>query len=378
MELNHLPDIQFVETNLDVILQETIAGYEKAYLEQYGQEKKLFPGDPIRIYLYSQALREFQLRKLIDYSAKQNLLKYAKGDYLRHIGATKGVDQLGEQKATVLVRFNLSTALTSVYTIPAGLRVGPGNNLYFETTSPIEIPAGMQEVIGLVTCTVPGTIGNGFAPGQINIISDPQPYLISVVNIETSKGGSDVEDEESYRERIHLAPEGFSVAGPEGAYIYFAKSFSPLVLDVKAHSPSDGVVDLRLLLQDGELPSECFLQEAFEYLNAKDRRPLTDKLQVNAPDTVDYDIDLDYYILDKEAAAVASIQENVEKAIADYQLWQKAKIGRDINPSELISRVIRAGAKRVDVRSPVFTDITDQQVAISSAVQVQYGGIESD
>ena len=89
MELNHLPDIQFVETNLDVILQETIAGYEKAYLEQYGQEKKLFPGDPIRIYLYSQALREFQLRKLIDYSAKQNLLKYAKGDYLRHIGATK-------------------------------------------------------------------------------------------------------------------------------------------------------------------------------------------------------------------------------------------------------------------------------------------------
>lgn len=378
LNLNNLPDIQFVETDPEKIIQEIITGYEEAYFQQTGKRKKLYPGDPIRIFLYSQALREVQLRQLIDFSAKQNLLKYAKGDYLLHYGASKSVEKLGAQRATVKVKFRLSTALTSVYTIPVGLRVGPGNDIHFETTAPIEIPAGLQEVITTVRCTVEGVIGNDFTPGQINIISDPRPYLISVENIETSKGGSDEEDDESYRERINLAPEGYSTAGPEGAYIYHLRSFSPLIGDVYPHSPSEGVVDIRILLKGGELPSQTFIDEALAYVSAKDKRPLTDKVQMGAPITNLYNIDFDYYISSSDAASVDFIQQKVQNAIDDYKLWQNSKIGRAIDPSELIARIRDAGGKRIKVRNPIYTELSKTQSAVTGTVQGIYGGLVDD
>lgn len=63
-------------------------------------------------------------------------------------------------------------------------------------------------------------------------------------------------------------------------------------------------------------------------------------------------------------------------AVDNYVLWQKSKLGRDINPSELIVRVMAAGAKRVAVTAPVFKVTTDTQVAICSTKTVTLGGIE--
>ena len=378
MNLKNLPDIQFVEINPEKIIQEMITGYEKAYFEQTGKAKTLYPGDPIRIFLYSLALGKVQLLQCIDDSAKQNLLKYAREDVLLHLGVTKGVGRLGAQKATVKVLFRLSTALTSVYTIPAGLRVGTGNEIYFEVTKPIEIPAGQQEVVAVVQCTVEGTVGNEYTPGQINIISDPMPYLVSVENIETSKGGSDVEDDESYRERIYLSPEGYSTAGPEGAYIYHLKSFSPLVGDVYAYSPSEGVVDIRLLLKGGEIPSQNFLNEALAYVSARDKRPLTDKVQMGPPTTNSYNIDLDYYISSSDSASVDFIQQQVQKAIDEYKIWQNSKIGRDIDPSELIAMIRNAGGKRINIRSPIFTELSKTESAVTGTVHANYGGLIDD
>lgn len=44
------------------------------------------------------------------------------------------------------------------------------------------------------------------------------------------------EDDTSLRTRLVLRPEGFSVAGPEGAYIYHARSADGDVLDASATS----------------------------------------------------------------------------------------------------------------------------------------------
>lgn len=378
--LNNLPDIEFVSADIHALLEDIVSGYEKAHLEQTGKPIKLYPGDPLRIFLYSQALREFQLRKLIDHSAKQTLLKYAKGSYLDHIGANKGiqVSRLPASPATAQYRFTLSTAQTSVYTIPKGIRVSAGGDLYFETTEVLEIPSGDMSIETEVKCQTSGAIGNGFLPGQINVIVDPLPFLAKGENLTTSEGGSDIEDDERYRERIHLSPEGYSTAGPGEAYIYFAKSYSPLIKDVKANSPNDGEVDIRILLENGEIPSTTFLENIYDYLNDKKKRPLTDKLSVNAPETVTYNIDVDYYILDDNAASVPTIQNKVQEAINEYIVWQKSKIGRDINPSELIGRMIQAGAKRVELREPLFTSVQAIGVAVENTVSVQYGGMEDD
>lgn len=378
LTLKDLPDIDFVNTDVNKILNDMIAGYEQAYYESTGVRKKLYPGDPIRIWLYTQALREFQLRVLIDDAAKQNLLKYARKENLKHLGAFSRTSIFEPVPAKAKVKFTLSQARPTDEIIPHGTRVSPGNEIYFEVDQDVKVPAGIQEVIVDVTCTEAGTIGNGFTPGQINILVDPLPYNASVENIDTSQGGADEEDADSYRERIHLAPEGFSVAGPEGAYEYFARQYSPLVSDVKITNPSDGVVDIRVLLQNGELPDTTFLEGIYNYLSSKERRPLTDKVQVSEPTTVEYNIDLTYYISNADVAQEVLIKSRVEDAIQEYVIWQKSRIGRDINPSELISRIIQAGAKRVEVNAPKFTPIQETEVAIAGNLTITYGGLEDE
>ncbi|MNP79071.1 hypothetical protein D3C76_1768200 [compost metagenome] len=64
--------------------------------------------------------------------------------------------------------------------------------------------------------------------------------------------------------------------------------------------------------------------------------------------------------------------------MASYQLWQRSKLGRDINPSELIARVMAAGALRVNVTAPVYTALTATQVAQQGATTLTYGGLVDD
>ena len=49
-----------------------------------------------------------------------------------------------------------------------------------------------------------------------------------------------------------------------------------------------------------------------------------------------------------------------------YIAWQSGKLGRDVNPSKLISLLMQTGIKRVDVRSPVFTSLRDGNLALSA------------
>lgn len=376
--LDNLPDISFIDTNVEEILIRMVAEYEAAYFEQTGVRKKLYPGDPIRLFLYTQAMREMQLRMAIDHAAKQNLLAYSIGTNLDHLGAFWDVFRLDSQRASVMMLFTLSAPQPVTRQIPTGTRVSPDDNLYFATNEIHEIKAGQTEVFVPVFCLEDGEIGNGYMPGQINILVDPLPWIESVENIEESKGGAELESDDSFRERIRLAPESYSVAGPTDGYYFHAKSYNSLISDVSVLSPSPGVVDIRVLLQDGELPNEAMLEGLLAHLSSETIRPLTDFVQVNAPEVVTYNVDVTYYILNDNGTQEAAIRQAVEHAVRDYIQWQKSKIGRDINPSELIAQMIRAGAKRVNVSEPIFTRLDQHQVGIENEVHVNYGGLENE
>ena len=65
----------------------------------------------------------------------------------------------------------------------------------------------------------------------------------AVRNTETTRLGADVEDDASYRARIRLAPERFSVAGPSGSYRYHALSAHQGIADVAVYAPVPGTVE---------------------------------------------------------------------------------------------------------------------------------------
>lgn len=196
------------------------------------------------------------------------------------------------------------------------------------------------------------------------------PYVIS-------KKFADELEELSY-ERMRESVETYSTAGPLGGYEYFAKSASALIADVKATSPKPGEVDVRVLLTGGELPGEEILKEVLDILNADTVRPLTDHVTVAAPQAVPYNIDVTYYTQEGGALSADTIAADVAAAVKSFQKWQAEKMGRDVNPSQLIALLMQTGVKRVEVRSPVFAAVADNAVAQVGTVSVVNGGAERE
>lgn len=370
MPLSNLPDITFVDSNKETVLAELI----NLYTQITG--RTLAQGDPIRLFLSTIAAVIIQQRNLINYTGKQNLLRYAAGANLDHIGVLVGAERLPAAAAMTTVRITLAETRAVSTLIPAGTRITAGDNVFFAIKNNVNILAGETTADVPAECTETGAVGNGYLPGELKTIVDPVPFVASMVNTTTSEGGTDLESDDSYREVIHEAPEKFSCAGPDGAYKYFAKRASALIADVAVISPEPGKVQIVPLLENGELPGEEILDAVLEACNDRTVRPLTDHVITVAPTKVEYDITATYYIDRADEARAATIQQQITAAVNDFRLWQKSKLGRDINPSELIRRVMDAGAKRVVITSPEYQVIDNVSVAIDKTVNVSMGGME--
>jgi len=368
--LYNLPNITFAEKDVKLIESEIISTYESL------AGRTLAPGDPVRLFLLAVASIIAQQRSLIDFAAKQNLLAFSSGDYLDHLGALLGVERLPAYPAMTTIRFTLSEPQQSEVIIPMGTRVTPDGKLYFATIETIVVPAGEIQIDVMAKCLQDGTIGNGYLPGQINRLVDPLPWIHGIVNITESSGGADEETDDNFRERIRIAPESFSVAGSSGSYIFWARTAHQDIIDVSVTSPSPGVVEIYVLLKNGGIPSQEILEVVLETVSDEKIRPLTDYVSVLAPTVIEYELDVTWWLARDKTVEASQISSDVDKAVNDWVLWQKSALGRDINPSALISRIIASGAKRVDVASPSFTVLTPGEVAIARSISVTFGGIE--
>lgn len=372
MELKDLESLKFADAD-PAEMELNILTTVEALLK-----RKLQRADPLRLFLLGIEALFIQQRLLIDQTGKMNLLAYAKGGYLDHIGALVGADRLQATAATVTLEISLSAARDQATTIPAGARATAGDNIYFALTENAIIPAGELSTEARAVCTETGEAGNGYLPGEINKIVDPAPFWATVENTTKSEGGADTETDDAYRERIHEAPEKFSTAGPSGAYEYHAKAASALISDVSVDSPAPGEVVVYPLLKGGIVPGEEILAIVNEKLNDRTIRPLTDQVSVEAPEVVNYDVELVYYISRADATNATDIQRVTGEAVQDFVSWQKEKLGRDINPTELYYRLRAAGVKRAVITYPEYTETTKAQVAIAENITVTFGGLEDD
>ena len=291
--IDNLPDISFIDNITLTDVQALILNAFYRFYEQItGKRITLARADPYRVMMLACAQIIYQGLQQVDKAGKMNFLKYAYGDYLKNLAALKKVFENEPEKASVKVRWKLAEPRESATPIPAGSRVTADYAVYFETGDYTEIPAGETELTVVMYCTEAGEQGNGYMAGELSVMVDPVAFIESVANTETTAGGTGVESDQSIAERTYLAPSSFSTAGPDDAYIYHAKDFSPEVGDVLPTSPTPGVVDIRFILKDGTIPSETMIQEMEKHLQQRGKRPLTDKVQVAAPDVVTYDTDI--------------------------------------------------------------------------------------
>lgn len=379
MNVNNLPEVEFVSADKEKVVTYLMNVYTAV------TGRTLAKADPVRLFILVIASVVIMLLNKINYTGKQNLLKYAEGENLDNLVALLGVERIPGTSATLTEQFTVSSALSFNVTVPKGTRVSAGSQIYFATNETLVIKAGQTSGWVQCTCQEIGDIGNGLMAGTVTTMVDVVPYIASVVNTTTSEGGADREDDETLRTRAEEAPESFSTAGPTGAYEYFAKAASSLINQAKAVSPEPGSVDVYIVEMGGSLPGKELQNTVLAYLSDETRRPLTDRVAVKVPETTSYNINMTYYL--GKGIDTETIRGNVENAVTNYIAWQDSKMGRDINPDKLIQLCLTAGAKRVEITSPVFTKIKDGSrddtyiigIAKNNGKNtVNYGGVEDE
>lgn len=179
------------------------------------------------------------------------------------------------------------------------------------------------------------------------------------------------ESDDDLRRRVQLSFEGFSTAGPEGAYIFHALGADPDVLDASVASPTPGDVVVTVLSRSGDgTASASLLTAVSDVLSKSDVRPLTDQVSVQSATILEYSVDATLTLFPGPDSAV--VLAAAESALADY-IEKSRRLGRDVTRSGLFAALHREGVQNVELTTPasdVVASPSEAPNAISTNVIV--------
>lgn len=365
----------FINRDPDAIMAEVTAEFESKLGRplQSGQFEQLV----------AQIISYFEVLLLERFNAgmAQLLVQFSNAPILDYIAALVAVERLPAANAGCTVKFNLVSGHGSVV-LPIGTRVASQDGQHiFEVVDDITIAAGEVEVETLVTAQIAGKSANGIPIGGINTILDPIAWISSVENTEPTSGGSDVETDEQLRERIKLAPSQFSVAGPRQAYMFFAKSANPSIIDVSVADANEtgqpGVVTIVPLCEDGNYTQ--VIQDIENVCNAENIRPLNDKLDVKPPSEVHYNLEVDLTLF--TGSNSNDVESKVIMALEDFTDAKSKRLGLDIVRSAIVQVCRLPEVYDVKIVSPSFATgniiIDFNEVPICDSISVNVIGFNN-
>lgn len=160
-----------------------------------------------------------------------------------------------------------------------------------------------------------------------------------------------MESDDALRARIVLAPESFTSAGPELAYVSHAKGASGDVLDASAISPAPGKVLVSVLSRLGDGAASATLITAVDAIVSDNAiRPLGDDVTTASAQIVRFAVMAS--LVTFSGPDVSVVLDAARRAL-DAHIADNRKLGRTITRSGIIAALSSAGVHRVDLTSPV-------------------------
>jgi len=190
------------------------------------------------------------------------------------------------------------------------------------------------------------------------------------------------------RERIQLSLEGFSTAGPAGAYIFHAKSADARVKDVSVTNPTPGAVAITILstlgngapVDDKGKPTEemqDILLNVSTVLDDEDVRPLTDKVSVQAAEIISYSITVTLYF--EAGPGSDEVLIEAKEALQNY-VDKHHRLGQKITTSGLHAALHQTGVAElalvVEPEDIADVDKNSKQAVFCKGFTVNDGGVK--
>lgn len=183
-----------------------------------------------------------------------------------------------------------------------------------------------------------------------------------------------MEGDTPYRQRIQLAPHRFSVAGPELAYVFHARSAHGDVADATAVSHSPGEVVVTVLSSSGTGVPSADVIAAVDVALQGDVRPLTDLVTVQAAEPVNFAVEARLYVFAGPDQGL--ILSTAQASLADH-LVDVRKLGRDVARSAIVAALHVGNVQRVELLQPAADVTIDwSQVGNATSVAVAIAGTE--
>lgn len=217
------------------------------------------------------------------------------------------------------------------------------------------------------------------------------------------------EDDESLRRRTQLSFEGFSTAGPEGAYIFHSLGADADVLDVAVDSPRFSKIDpddaLAALLPPGAIVLQCDYSAGLvdpmpgmvavsilsrvgdgtaspdlraavaTTLSDTSVRPLTDDVQVLAGGIINYSVTAQLILLEGPDSSVVLAESQ-----ASMQAYADAthRLGRNVTLSGIYAALHVPGVQKVILTSPSADVVTAvNEAPYCTGITLTYGGTDA-
>jgi len=308
MQLLDLPSPQVIEEfDFETIKQRKLQKIIELQAQK-GIEYIPSDSDEIVTIVEMDAYEEMLLRTQFNNRIKAQLLAFAKGSDLDHLGATRfGVIRLEGAKPYANFTFTLSIVLDYNITLPKGMQLSDGAGVFATLLEDVNISAGSLSGDGVVELQLVCESSDIVT----ETIVTPLPYIVKATQNAPFSNGANSEDDERFRERIWLSRERKSTAGSMITYKYYATTADARVADVQIISDYAGVVDVYLLSVDGEADG-VMIERVQTALTDEKVRPLTDKVTVYSATIVDVVIDADIVLKDMsfESEVRALIEES--------------------------------------------------------------------
>lgn len=218
--------------------------------------------------------------------------------------------------------------------------------------------------------TLPYAIG-----ADLDVVAAPFARRLVIRPADPLTGAPAVmESDDSLRERAMMGPEGYSVAGPAGAYVSFARAASGQVLDASCITPSPGRVLVTVLSRDdGGVADQPLLDIVTAAVTDEDVRPLTDHVTVQAAEILTFAIAATIKTFAGPDSDV--VLAEARRRLDDY-LARSYRLGRDITRAALTAALCPDGVQDVELTQPAASIVVGPtQAALCQGVTLTYGGL---